>query len=273
MGTEARYWRDVALPLEAMRARFREHVYPVHSHDAYSFGITDSGAQRFRCRGAAHTSGAGMVMAFNPDEAHDGQKASELGYHYRIVHLGPALVREVLTDAADGGPGELPLFSRPVLDDPALAATLARLYAAVAGGTDPLVRDERVTEAVLAMTARGATRAPRHRAPVATAQRQLARRIRALLHEANVRPISADGLAAAAGCSRFALYRAFRAEYGMAPSDYQRVLRLRRARTLLAAGAGPAAVAADCGFADQPHMARWFRRTYGITPGMFVRAS
>ncbi|MGQ5598268.1 AraC family ligand binding domain-containing protein [Streptomyces sp. ESS7.8] len=114
-------------------------MYPLHSHDAYSFGITDSGA--------------GMVMAFNPDEAHDGQKASELGYRYRIVHLGPALVREVLTDAADGSLGEQLLFSRPVLDDPALAATLARLYAAVAGGTDPLVRDERVTAAVLAMTA------------------------------------------------------------------------------------------------------------------------
>ncbi|WP_322940199.1 AraC family ligand binding domain-containing protein [Actinacidiphila paucisporea] len=50
-----------------MHARFREHVYPVRSHDSYSFGITDAGAQRFRCRGAAHTSGAGMVMAFNPE--------------------------------------------------------------------------------------------------------------------------------------------------------------------------------------------------------------
>ncbi|MGQ5598267.1 helix-turn-helix domain-containing protein [Streptomyces sp. ESR1.13] len=88
-----------------------------------------------------------------------------------------------------------------------------------------------------------------------------------------MRPIPADELAAAAGCSRFALNRAFRAEYGMAPSDYLRGLRQRRARALLAAGAGPAAVAADCGLADQPHMARWFRRTYGITRGMFVRAS
>ncbi|MFJ8826621.1 AraC family transcriptional regulator [Streptomyces sp. NPDC102467] len=255
-----------------MHARFREHVYPVHSHDSYSFGITEAGAQRFRCRGAAHTSGAGMVMAFNPDEAHDGQKAAEAGYQYRIVHLGPELVREVLTDAADGRPGALPLFARPVLDDPVLAATLTRLYTAVARRADPLVRDERLTATVLAMTRRGATRTIGRHPQTTPGQRQVAQRVRELLHDAYVGKVSAEELAAAAGCSRFALYRAFRAEYHMSPSDYQRQLRLRHARGLLAAGTAPATAAADSGFADQPHLARWFQRTYGITPGTFVRA-
>ncbi len=27
-------------------------------------------------------------MAFNPDEVHDGRAAAELGYRYRIVHIG-----------------------------------------------------------------------------------------------------------------------------------------------------------------------------------------
>ncbi|MEU6116579.1 AraC family transcriptional regulator [Streptomyces sp. NPDC047117] len=272
-GSWVRYWRDGTRPVEAMHAHFRDHVYPPHSHDTYSFGITDAGAQRFRCRGGAHTSGAGMVMAFNPDEVHDGRAAAELGYQYRIVHLGPAVVSDVLADATDGRSGALPLFPHPVLTDPQLADALARLHAALAGTTDPLVRDERLTAAVIAMTRRGTTAARPAafavRTPADRARRQAARRARAFLDERYLDPVPAERLAAAAGCSRFALYRAFRTEYGLAPSDYQRQLRLRRARSLLWAGATPADAAAATGFADQPHFTRWFQRVYGVTPAVF----
>lgn len=80
-------------------------------------------------------------------------------------------------------------------------------------------------------------------------------------------------LAAAAGCSRFALYRAFRAEFGMAPSDYQRLLRLRRAWRLLTRGLPPGDAAASAGFSDQAHFNRWFKRAYGITPATYQRAA
>jgi len=74
------------------------------------------------------------------------------------------------------------------------------------------------------------------------------------------------------GHSRFAVYRAFRAAYGMSLSDYQRQLRLRAARTQLAAGTPPAEVAAATGFADQAHLHRWFVRYFGLTPGAYRRA-
>ncbi|GAA2473951.1 AraC family transcriptional regulator [Streptomyces mauvecolor] len=269
-----RYWRDEARDLEAMHAHFVDHVYAPHSHDTFSFGITDLGAQTFRCRGAHHTSGAGMVMAFNPDEVHDGQAAAELGYQYRIVHIGPSVVRDTLGDAAgDGSLGVMPLFVRPVLTDPVLTGALARLHEALVHGSRDLVREELLTTAVLALAERGATQAPRKRSLEGAAQRRAALRAHALLNEAFLEPISADELAAVAGCSRFALYRAFRAEFGMAPSDYQRLLKLRRARRLLADGLSPADAAASAGFSDQAHFNRWFKRAYGITPAVYQRAA
>ncbi|MGW6202923.1 AraC family transcriptional regulator [Streptomyces sp. NPDC055089] len=277
-----RYWRDETRPLEAMHAHFRHHVYAPHSHDTYSFGITDAGAQTFRCRGAHHTSGAGMVMAFNPDEVHDGQAAAELGYQYRIVHIGPSMVRDILGDAAGempggsvggGASGAMPLFVRPVLTDPALTGALARLHESLVHGSGDLAREELLTATVLALADRGAIRAPRRRTLVGEAQRRAARRAHALLNEAFLEPLSTEDLAAAAGCSRFALYRAFRAEFGMAPSDYQRLLRLRRTRRLLARGLAPAEAAASAGFSDQAHCNRWFKRAYGITPAAYQRSA
>ncbi|WP_327248411.1 AraC family transcriptional regulator [Streptomyces sp. NBC_01320] len=97
-------------------------------------------------------------------------------------------------------------------------------------------------------------------------------RARNLLLQRFVDNISADELARTAGCSRFTLYRGFRAAYGFAPSEYQRDLRLRRARALLAEGMAPATAAAEAGFADQAHLTRWFTRTYGVTPAAYRAA-
>ena len=123
---------------------------------------------------------------------------------------------------------------------------------------------------ILGAHLRGATRPPRIRTLAEGAQREAARRARDVMREAYPETLSVESLASAAGCSRFALYRAFAAEFGMSPSDYERQLRLRHARSLLASGSAPADVAAATGFADQAHLARWFKRAYGITPGVFA---
>ncbi|MQA96068.1 MAG: helix-turn-helix domain-containing protein [Streptosporangiales bacterium] len=257
-----------------MHAHFERHVYHRHSHESYSFGVTEAGHQGFRCRGGSHTSVPGMVLAFNPDDPHDGHPADTAGFTYRIVHIGPDLVRAVLTDANAGrGRTGLPLFADPLVNDPVLAAALRRLHAALlSDGATSLRRDEALTGAILAMSRRGATRAAPwtdpERSPTPTAAR-----VRTLLHERLTDDITAADLATAAGTSRFAVYRTFHAAYGMSPSDYQRQLRLREARRLIAQGTPLAQAATEAGFADQSHLTRWFTRHYGITPATYGRAT
>jgi AraC-like DNA-binding protein len=63
------------------------------------------------------------------------------------------------------------------------------------------------------------------------------------------------------------------ASFGLSPGDYQRRIRLRAARRLLADGRAPADVAVEVGFADQSHRTRWFDRCYGIGPAAYRRAA
>jgi AraC-like DNA-binding protein len=252
-----RYFRAHERPVEAMHAHFTSHVYHRHAHESYSFGVTESGAQAFTCRNGRHVSSPGMVMAFNPDDPHDGHSDSAGGFTYRMVHVWPA--------AFDG---PLPLFRAPVLDDPAAAGAVRRLFRAVARPSSPLERDERLDAAVRLLWRHGAPSLPESRDVPA----EVAARIRSFLHDHAVTDVTADDLAAAVGCSRFAAYRAFVSAYGVPPSDYQRQLRIREARRLLAAGVAPARAAAEAGFADQPHLTRWFRRYYGITPAAYQAA-
>jgi AraC-like DNA-binding protein len=283
-GDWARYWRADQLsgPVEAMHAHFRSHVYHRHSHETYSFGVTDDGAQAFTCRGGHHVSTANMVMLFNPDDPHDGHAATGPGFTYRMIHIAPDLVRELF---AGTGP---PLFPTPVVDDPELARRLRQLHTALTSSSPPLQhhapptplqprnsltslqQHEHLTATARLLT-RHATRATLV-PPGSPATALIASRVRDMLHDVYASPLTADDLAAAAGCSRFTATRAFTAVYGLAPSDYQRQLRLRAARSLLTGGATAAEAAATAGFADQAHLTRWFRRCYGVTPGAYRQA-
>jgi AraC-like DNA-binding protein len=261
-----------------MHAHFTSHVYHRHSHESYSFGVTETGAQAFTCRHGRHVSGPGMVMAFNPDDPHDGHAAGDGGFTYRMVHIWPDFFATLT-----GTDGRWPLFRSPVLDDPEVARSLRRLHVVLTGPASELERFERLIVAARLLVRHGSRRvaAPgpirpgsgRVAAagpPGAGSDPGLAARIRACLHDAGAAAdLTADDLATAAGCSRYAAYRAFQQAYGLAPSDYQRQLRVRAARRLLSRGVPPAVAAAEAGFADQAHLTRWFRRYYGITPGAY----
>jgi AraC-like DNA-binding protein len=169
----------------------------------------------------------------------------------------------------------------PAKQDAALARALLRLAAALepgGGAEGELARYERLAD----VTRHAARHAPPQRALYRhsvsrQASMDVATRMRDLMHDAGIAPpgaaaLTMDDLAEAAGCSRYAAYRAFRDAFGLAPSDYQRQLRIRAARRLLAAGTAPVIVAVEAGFADQAHLTRWFRRHYGVTPAAFQAA-
>jgi AraC-like DNA-binding protein len=75
--------------------------------------------------------------------------------------------------------------------------------------------------------------------------------------------------AAEAGLSREAYTRRFAARVGMSPGAYRRIVQLNLARELLRANEDLASTAVAAGFADQSHLGRWFRRTFGTTPGRY----
>jgi AraC-like DNA-binding protein len=67
-----------------------------------------------------------------------------------------------------------------------------------------------------------------------------------------------------------AFERQFRNTYSMSPHDYIRGLRVRMScRPLVYSRATLAEVAGDCGFADQSHFTKEFRRVMNETPGAY----
>ena len=109
--------------LERAEAYFSEQAFELHRHDTYAVGITCSGVQAFRYRGARRIALPGQVHVLHPDELHDGGPATAEGFRYRIVYVEPELIRRAL----DGAP--LPFVADPVRDPAPATAEIARLLA------------------------------------------------------------------------------------------------------------------------------------------------
>ncbi|HUD65252.1 MAG TPA: AraC family transcriptional regulator [Candidatus Sulfotelmatobacter sp.] len=95
-------------------------------------------------------------------------------------------------------------------------------------------------------------------------------RVKDRLHEGFRDRLRMRDLARAAGVHPVHLARVFRQIEKRTPGDYQHRLQVRAACELLRDPEWPlAAIAAECGFADQSHFTRVFRRIAGTTPARF----
>lgn len=108
--------------------------------------------------------------------------------------------------------------------------------------------------------------------PVPRHNQGLVSRSLELLHSCYGQRVSLAQLAGDAGLSRFHYLRVFRAETGLGPHAYLNQIRVVEAKRRLAAGRPLAEVAFACGFCDQSHLARQFKRFVGITPGQYLKA-
>jgi AraC family transcriptional regulator len=96
------------------------------------------------------------------------------------------------------------------------------------------------------------------------------RAVRDYIHEHLKENISLDDLAGSIGLSRYHFARRFRQSTGATPHEFVLQQRVERAETLLHRTNTPLLdIASICGFADQSHMTREFRKRVGVTPGRY----
>jgi AraC-like DNA-binding protein len=248
--------------IERLEAHFRGQAFSPHRHDSYAIGLTLSGVQMFRYRGAQRHSLPGQCQILHPDEVHDGGAGGSESFGYRIVYVDPALVR----DALGGGP--LPFVKDPVVD----AARLPKGLASEIWNIDQEIDDvARIDFAVaLADMLRAASDAAGKSGSLDL--KSLSRTRDAIAADPARRHAMAT-LERLSGLDRWTLARQFRAAFGTSPSRFRTMRQLDQVRLLLKGGASIAAAAVDAGFADQSHMSRQFKRAYGLTPARWLSAT
>ncbi len=246
--------------VELCRAAYGRHSFPVHAHSEVHVGLIDAGIYAFRREAIHHRAEVGELVVFGPDMPHDGEAGGSEGYSYRQLLVPTTIWDEVAR--AEGTPTPRLHSQAPVIRNATAAAFVEQVFAGAWDG-DPFLLDlalARLVEALSpAMQGYDSSSLGIESAAVAGAV--------ALMEAHFADRLTTLDLAAAGRVSRFSLCRAFRSRYGVGPHAWLVGVRLRHARMLLIAGLAVADVAAACGFCDQSHLTRCFKRHFGVTPG------
>lgn len=231
-------------------------AFEPHRHDNYAIGITTAGVQTFHYRGSRHTCLPGQLHVLHPDEAHDGAAGTDGGFGYRILYVPPELVREALAGRA------LPFVADPVQQLVPAAGPIASLLFDIDEPINELSSAEiavAVADGLVALSG-----CPERRPTAIDGKTVELVRDYLAAHAREQTPASA--LEKIAGTDRFTIARHFRWAFGTSPDRYRTLRRLALARAAIESGQPLVRAASDAGFADQSHMTRQFKRTYGLTP-------
>lgn len=248
---------------EVLHARFTDHAYPPHTHDAWTLFVVDDGAIRYDLDGRARSAAPTSVSVLPPWVTHDGRPATSVGYRKRVLYVEPEVFGESRIGHA---------VDAPTLPDPRLRGAVDRLHASLESPDDAIEAETRfafVVERVRAALSAGPGPAP----DATDTPRDLAEALRAWLDARLTESVTLADAATHLDASVTVLARAFARDFGIPPHAYVIGRRLDLARDRILDGEPLAVVAADLGFADQAHLTRAFKRFLGTTPGRFASRS
>lgn len=254
--------------LEILNAKYEKQNFSRHSHEGYTIGVIDEGAQRFYRTGGHHIAPQDTIILVNADEVHSGHSATDGGWAYRAMYPLPEQLANITQELNLPNYGA-PYFPSAVVEDPELANQLRLVFNTLETSDNPLLRETLIYGMLVKLiTKHGkSTLIPNLND---NAHKQLAL-VKEFLDDFPQADVSLEDLSKLAALSPYHLVRAFQKHYGLPPHAYQIQSRLRLARKLLKQGNTISNVAQECGFHDQSHLHRHFKRANGYTPGQFIK--
>jgi len=256
--------RRARFGVESLVVRVAEGDFPTVVNGGYTVKITHGGsAPPFQYLG--RTQGPPVPGAVTVIEPHEVVSCLEQD---KADADGQAIVQLMFIDAAlmPLGTGR-PRFHEVTYSDRGLFDGIAALHRGLADGEDELDLESSLIHLLDVLLVRHAD-APGAASP--TLRPRALRQVREMLHSQLDSNIKLDDLAAVAGCSTRHLIRSFRQAYGVPPHHYRTLLRLARAKSMLAAGRSVAETAAELGYCDQSQLNRHFRREFGMSAGGYA---
>lgn len=261
-------WNSNRVPhLGFLHADFTTQAFSPHFHEAIVVAVTEHGGAKIRSRGVVEDATRSRLLVFNPGEPHSGHMGGSERWHYRGFYLpqrAMALLKSELQIQC------LPLFMHNVINDDEIIDQFIALHK-MFEAADEEAALECLVDAFGRLFERHAERSKGRSAPrgdkikFMTARNAMLERFRGEI------PLS--DLAQELGISTFQLIGLFKRHAGMTPHAFLTQVRLHNACRCLRRGLPIVDAALDNGFYDQSALSKHFKRSYGITPLQYMKAT
>lgn len=257
------FWRDENLPfIEARQVDDGRTVcYDKHTHETFSIGAITGGRSIYVNTRTREPVGAGAVVVMNPGDVHACAAIEDRPWAYRMLYIEPSWI------AGLGESSGFAPFATTLTTDADLYRGLVWLHECLIDDETDLLAKQ---SAAVAFLSKVRDRLAPAKAP--PPQNDRLDRAAEFIAAHCTRAVRLQDICAAADLSPSYLVRGFKRRFGLTPHAYLMDRRVRQAKAQLKRGRPIVDVALDCGFADQPHFQRAFKRLVAATPRQYANA-
>lgn len=244
------------------RRRYKGLLQPfvAHTHEYYVLGFVEKGARHLCCNGREYELVPGDMIVLNPGDSHGCEQVSHEPFAYESITVGAETFDRVRLKGPIVADEEAKTLFKYALD-------LIDIQNSQSAFLDS--NEDRLLETVLALG--HLLRNEEESIAKTLANEDAARNVYNYFCDHLAQPQTIRHCAEMVHLSPYALIRAYVGVYALTPLQHLLSLRVERARELLVQNLELSVVTEQCGFADQPHFTREFKKRMGLTPGAYQR--
>ena len=261
--------------LEGVRSQTRNFsdswTSPRHVHHEYVFSLMIEGSTAVDCGhcGETHLVQPGDLLLTEAHEVYAGRALGKPPWRNFSLSVSNEKLVSLLDPASDGKRGALPHFAQGAINNDRLRRLFLKLLDSLTKERATLERETLLLDWVVSVVQDYGAEAHHLQNRRIYSESAAVRRAREYLRENLSENVKLQTLAEIAGLSPFHLNRAFSAQIGVPPHEYQNQLRIAEALDLIARKKPFSEIALTTGFSDQSHFIRFFKRFTGVTPKRF----
>ena len=243
------------------QSSFHAKSYPRHAHDGYSISLVLEGVHLFAIEGERMEARAGDIRIIHPYEEHETIEST-------WKHINLSLERGAIESVAASMQITAPVMFARLINDSLLSERVRQLHKAYT--KEAPKRIEALSHALILYLLQ------KHRfdsetLPTLTPSSQIAQAISYIQSHAHEADLNLDEVAKKAQMSKYHFLRVFKQALGRTPHQYLQNIRIDCVRKEIANGKSFVEAAYHCGFYDQSHMIKIYKKFYGHTPRELLR--
>ncbi len=248
-----------------------ERAAPRHVHQEYVFGLSMAGTMEIDCGhcGETHILQPNDLMLTEADGVYSSRALGLPPWRYFSISVSKEKLGLFL-DSADGKEITLPHYTRGAVKNNKLREIFLQLHDSLNDERTSLEQESLLSDWIVSVNEIYSDKQNKLHSRRIYKESEAIRRVRGFIRENVAENIKLQELAEVARLSPFHLNRAFRAQVGLPPHEFQSQLRIEKAAKLIAQKKSFAEIAFETGFADQSHFNRFFKRYTGVTPKRFL---
>lgn len=261
---ECKLWKPIEdEDIILSKASFNNFGFDKHIHEEYALGVVSEGMMNISYDGINKSIGRKSLMTINPDTMHSNWSIDKKAYKQIAIYLHPSFISRFLEENYNL---KEVFFKAKLLEKETLSNELVSLVNDYENDDVTLFEYECRLIGLLNNILLNNSSFCKNINQKHSLNNELTSKAKKFMQDNIDLDIRLDDIAKEMNLSKFHFTRIFKEESHFSPHTYLVVKRLEKAKQELQKGVNICQVAQNCGFSDQSHFTKKFKKYLGITP-------